>query len=150
METTCEEFLQVTDHNRVSASSEINIQPVLRWPTQNVIEAYISTMTYSHMFDIKFIEKMNYIHEIDKKFFCNSLIPVLHYVSGIGVPELIIEHKQLRLSRISDMRNDPEEGEYVIRIFRDCLSELRDENSITAEDCKLLEPKSAVCSTTTM
>ena len=40
METTCEEFLQVTDHNRVSASSEINIQPVLRWPTQNVIEAY--------------------------------------------------------------------------------------------------------------
>lgn len=53
--------------------------------------------------------------------------------------ELIIEHKQLRLSRISDMRNDPEEGEYVIRIFRDCLSELRDENSITAEDCKLLE-----------
>ena len=39
METTCEEFLQVTDHNRVSASSEINIQPVLRWPTQNVIEA---------------------------------------------------------------------------------------------------------------
>ena len=42
METTCEEFLQVTDHNRVSASSEINIQPVLRWPTQNVIEAYLS------------------------------------------------------------------------------------------------------------
>ena len=40
METTCEEFLQVTDHNRVSASSEINIQPVLRWPTQNVIEAH--------------------------------------------------------------------------------------------------------------
>lgn len=39
METTCEEFLQVTDHNRVSASSEINIQPELRWPTQNVIEA---------------------------------------------------------------------------------------------------------------
>ena len=41
METTCEEFLQVTDHNRVSASSETNIQPVLRWPTQNVIEAEI-------------------------------------------------------------------------------------------------------------
>ena len=42
METTCEEFLQVTDHNRVSASSEINIQPELRWPTQNVIEAFLS------------------------------------------------------------------------------------------------------------
>ena len=37
----------------------------------------------------------------------------LHHYAKREVMELIIEHKQLRMSRYDKMRNDPEEGRFA-------------------------------------
>ena len=84
METTCEEFLQVTDHNRVSASSEINIQPVLRWPTQNIIEA-------KRFYD----ESCGFTHTIRHR--TNFLIPV---VNSLFIKEILDKNQVIRNEQI--------------------------------------------------
>lgn len=99
---------------------------------------YISTSTHILM-DYKInVQIMDYIGQIDEKFKKCYLVPVRHYINGIGIPELIIENKQLRFSRIDQMRNDSEEGKYVCNLFLECVSELLAENSITADEFELL------------
>ncbi|MBE6515005.1 MAG: hypothetical protein E7Z69_08315 [Thermoplasmata archaeon] len=67
-----------------------------------------------------------------------NMVPYTHYVKDPRVSKLILEHKQLRLSRIGNMSNDKKDGQYVIDVFHDSLKELNDEGRIGLEDYERL------------
>lgn len=81
----------------------------------------------------------DYLYKIDCYFSSDCNVILTHYVRGNGVPELIGKYKQLRLTKIDEMKNDALEGHHIIQIFKKCIFELHNDGSISEEDYNILK-----------
>lgn len=67
-----------------------------------------------------------------------DMIPMTHFTNDPNTAHIILKSGQIRLTKIDCMRNDSEEGRYVLSLFKEALNLLYDENKISKHNHELL------------
>ena len=65
-------------------------------------------------------------------------VQMTHYVKDPKVAHLMLEHGQIRLTKIDEMKGDLEEGKYVLTLYEKALNELKGEGKISDKEYGLL------------
>lgn len=70
------------------------------------------------------------LREVDSWISGDLGIQTHHYVKDWKAVELIVEHKQLRMTRFDRMRNDPKEIRFASMLFSECIDDLLEKGSV--------------------
>lgn len=79
------------------------------------------------------------IDDVEKWIESDVMIPLHHYVKDANALQLIVCHKQLRLSKFDQMRNDPKEFRFASEVFSQCIDNLQEEEKINEHDASKLK-----------
>lgn len=108
----------------VAVQSEVEWEGVTSPLSEPYVLSNVSSNSPPSMTDEWMAIAFNCLRKAEEWLKNGDEIHIHHFIKGEQTLKMIVEHKQLRLSRFDSMKNDSSEGKYASEVFTECIEDL--------------------------